>query len=90
MLTTAIPVATALLLIYAIYTYLVHEGDTFHFSLISVTSAVLILTVVLAAVGVSMPQCLILLMCAPLVTVIWYETHGHRHQAVALQRQIAE
>ncbi len=90
MLTTAIPVATALLLIYAIHTYLVHEGDTFHFSLILVTSAVLILTVVLAAVGVSMPQCLILLMCAPLVTVIWYETHGHRHQAVALQRQIAE
>ena len=90
MLTVAVPVAASLLLIYGIYTYLVHEGDTFHFSLILATSGVLILTVVLAAVGVSMPVCLIVLMCAPLVTVIWYETHGHRHQAVALQRQFAE
>ncbi len=89
-LTTAIPVAAALLLIYGIYTYLVHEGDRFHFSLLLVTIAVLILTVVLAAVGVAMPVCLIVLMCAPLVTVIGYETLGHRHQAVALERQLAE
>lgn len=64
-LTLAIPVAAALLLIYGVYTYLVHEGDAFHVSLILVTSGVLILPVVLAGVGVSMPVCLIVLMCAP-------------------------
>ncbi len=89
-LTVAIPVGAALLLIYGIYTYLVHEGDAFHFRLLIVTIGVLVLTVVLAAVGVAMPVCLIVLMCAPLVTVIGYETLGHQHQAVALERQLAE
>jgi hypothetical protein len=34
----------------------------------------------------SMAQCLVVLMFAPVVTVVGYETVGHRHQADALAR----
>ncbi len=88
-LTVAIPVAIALFTIYGIYTYVMHETDRLHLGLLAGTIAVLILTVVLAAAGVAMAWCLIVLMCAPLVSVIGYETVGHRHQAAALERQLA-
>ena len=44
------------------------------------------LAVALAAAGVSMAICLIVLTCAPAVTVVGYETVGHRHVADALER----
>ena len=40
----------------------------------------------LAALGVSMAVCLVVLLFAPVVTVVGYETVGHRHQADALAR----
>ena len=46
----------------------------------------LVLSVVLAAVGVDMAVCLIVLMAAPVVTVIGYEVLGHQHVAAALER----
>jgi hypothetical protein len=36
-----------------------------------------------------MAICLVVLMLAPLVTVIGYETVGHRHVAIAVQRTVA-
>jgi hypothetical protein len=49
-------------------------------------TGVLILAVALAAAGVNMAVCLVVLTVAPLVTVVGYETLGHRHMADALER----
>jgi hypothetical protein len=44
------------------------------------------LSVVLAASGADMTTCLLVLMFAPIVTVVGYETLGHRHMAEAVER----
>ena len=46
----------------------------------------LALVIVLAAAGVSMAVCLLVLTLAPVVTVVGYETVGHRHMREALER----
>ncbi|MBO9576830.1 MAG: low temperature requirement protein A [Sphingobium sp.] len=84
-LTVAIPVAIYLVLIYALYSYLVRRFDPFHFWLLLGTAVMIALSVALAVTGVDMAACLIVLMLAPVVTVIGYETLGHRHQAAALE-----
>jgi low temperature requirement protein LtrA len=83
-LSVAIPLAIYLLILYAVYTALVRRGDPFHLALLAGTAAVLVLAVVLAATGVSMPVCLVVLSIAPLVTVVGFETIGHRHLAAIL------
>ena len=42
------------------------------------------LAVIAALAGVDMAVCLVILMLAPVVTVVGYEVLGHRHQAEAL------
>jgi low temperature requirement protein LtrA len=83
-LTVAIPVGVFLGLIYALYYYLVRRFDLLHVFLLSGTAAVVALAIIAALAGVDMATCLIVLMLAPAVTVIGYETLGHRHQAEAL------
>jgi hypothetical protein len=46
-------------------------------------------SVLLAHAGLPMAICLVVLMVAPLVTVLGYETVGHRHLDAALNRAIA-
>ena len=85
-LSVAIPVAVYVLMLYGLYSVLMRTGDPFHLVLLAGTAAVLVLSVVLAAAGTSMTICLLVLMLAPLVTVVGYETVGHRHMADALER----
>lgn len=85
-LTVVIPVAIFILMIYALHTYLVRRGDRFHFLLLAVTAVFLVLPVICAAAGVSMTVCLAILMFAPAVSVIGYETVGHRHGSDALTK----
>jgi low temperature requirement protein LtrA len=81
LVTTAIPLAIYVLAIFVLYTYLSHTVDPFHFLLI-VASAVLVgASVAMAAAGVSIEWCLLVLSLVPWVTVIGYETVGHRHNA---------
>src|SRR5829696_8074385 len=56
-----------------------HIGATA--TLLAGTAVVLVLAVTLAAIGAPMAVCLVVLMLAPLVTVVGYETIGHRHMA---------
>ncbi|PZW39845.1 low temperature requirement protein LtrA [Humitalea rosea] len=84
MLTVAVPVGLFLLLVYALYTYLMRVYDPLHGWLLAGTAAVVLLSVALAAAGVDMAKCLIVLMLAPVVTVVGYEGIGHRHKAEAL------
>jgi low temperature requirement protein LtrA len=83
-LTVAVPVAIFVLALYAIGSVFLRQRDPFHLLLIAGTAGVLGLAVVCAEMGLSMSWCLVLLMLAPTVTVVGYETIGHRHLATAL------
>jgi low temperature requirement protein LtrA len=81
LLTTAIPVAVYVLGIFVLYTYLSRTVDPFHFLLIALSGALVGAAVAMAAGGVSIEWCLLVLALVPWVTVIGYETVGHRHNA---------
>lgn len=86
LLSVAIPVGVFLLSVYALYWYLVGAFDRFHNWLLAGTLLVFIIAIFAAILGVSMSICLVILMLAPVVTVVGYETRGHRHQADVLAR----
>lgn len=86
-LTVAVPLAVFLGGIYVLYAYLVRRFDPFHIGLLLATAAVLAAGIAAAAAGIDMAVCLVILMLAPVVTVIGYETLGHRHQMDALKRE---
>ena len=86
-LTVAIPVSIFLGLIYALYYYLVQRFDPFHVVLLSGTAAVIAAAVIAAMSGVGMAVCLVILTCAPAVTVVGYEMRGYLHQTNALTDQ---
>ncbi|MFD9542315.1 low temperature requirement protein A [Streptomyces sp. NPDC060022] len=88
-LSLAIPVGLYLLMVYLLHTLLLSAADRFHLLLISVTLAVLFTAVLLSAAGLAIAVCLLIIMLAPFVTVIGYETIGHRHQRRMLQ-ELAE
>ena len=54
------------------------------------TGAVLGAAVALAAAGVSMPVCLLIVTLAPMVTILGFELVGHRHARDAVNRRLAE
>jgi low temperature requirement protein LtrA len=81
-----LPVAIFVGALYALYVVVMRHRDPFHVGLVAGTFAVLALAVVLAASGVGMAVCLVVLTLAPAVTVVGYETLGHRHMAEALER----
>ncbi|HET8756913.1 MAG TPA: low temperature requirement protein A [Solirubrobacteraceae bacterium] len=85
-LSVVIPFAIFALAFYVVYSTLMHTGDPFHVWLLAATAVVLGVAVALAAAGVSVPVCLLVVMLAPVVTVVGYETLGHRHVADAVQR----
>jgi uncharacterized BrkB/YihY/UPF0761 family membrane protein len=80
-LTTAIPLAVYVLGIFLLYAYLSRTVDPFHFLLIGLSAALLGAAVAMAAAGISIEWCLLVLALVPWVTVIGYETVGHRHNA---------
>jgi low temperature requirement protein LtrA len=90
LLSVAIPVGIFLGGIYALYYYLVRQFDRLHVWLVLTTAAVVVLAVASAAAGINMAICLVVLMFAPVVTVVGYEAAGYRHQAHALARQQVE
>ncbi|CAN5229401.1 low temperature requirement protein A [soil metagenome] len=85
-LAVAIPILVFSVALFGIYTFLMHEADPFHLGLFVGTILVLVLGVALAALGVDLGVCLLVLMVAPAVTVVGYETIGHRHAREALAR----
>ncbi len=83
-LAVAIPVAIYLLGLYALYAALTRTLDPFHLLLVAATAAVVVGAVALSATGVSLMWTLLVLALAPWVTVVGYETVGHRHNAEVL------
>jgi low temperature requirement protein LtrA len=85
-LCVAVPVAVFTGVFYALYSILLRTADAFHILLLAATAAVLAAAVGLAAAGVDISVCLLVVLLAPITTIAGYETIGHRHTAAALER----
>jgi low temperature requirement protein LtrA len=85
-LSVAIPFTIYVTVLYVLYSVLMRTLDPFHLGLIAATAAFVVLSIVLAAAGVNLQVCLVVLALAPIVTVVGYETIGHRHIADAIER----
>jgi low temperature requirement protein LtrA len=85
-LSTAIPVTIYIAALYGIYASFTRHLDPFHLSLLAGSAAVLGLAVGLAVAGVNLAICLLVVMLTPIVTILGYETLGHRHVQDALAR----
>lgn len=82
-LTVVIPVGVYVAMIYVLYALMTRTVVLFHLLLMTVTAAVLGSAVLLAALGVSMANCLLVVTLAPAVPVLGYELRGYRHAAAA-------
>jgi hypothetical protein len=85
-LTVAVPVAVYILGVFVLYLILAGSFDVFHLLLITGTAIVLGAAIALAAAGVTMAVCLVVVMLAPVVTVVGFEVRGHRHADDAVAR----
>ena len=72
------------------YAQLSRTYDPFHWLLMGITVVVLLASVALAASGVSMAWCLVVLSAAPWVTVVGYELRGHEHNEKVLAEARAQ
>lgn len=82
-LSVVIPVGVYILTVYALYSLMAGRVERFHVLLLVLSAAVLGTAVLLAANGVSMANCLLVVTLAPVVSVVGYELVGHRHVAAA-------
>jgi low temperature requirement protein LtrA len=78
-LTVAIPLAVYIASIFGVYTQLTRTFDPFHLLLAAGSAVLVSASVVMAAAGVPIMWCLAVLAMTPWVTVVGYETVGHRH-----------
>jgi low temperature requirement protein LtrA len=85
-LTTVVPVGLFLLMLYGLYYWLLPGWEPLHGLLAALTVVILLGCGLLAAAGVAMPVCLLVLTLATLPTIIGYEYRGHRHQHAAVTR----
>lgn len=84
LLASAIPLAIFLGLIYALHYFLVRRFDLLHVWLLIATGVVIATSIISAILGMSIVVCLVILMLAPIITVVGYEVLGHRHQGEML------
>jgi low temperature requirement protein LtrA len=80
-----IPVTVLLLAFFALYSLLIGTFDPFHVLLIAGAVTVLGLSLLVAALGAPLAIWLTLVVAAPVVVIVGYETVGHRHQAARLE-----
>jgi Bacterial low temperature requirement A protein (LtrA) len=87
-LSVALPVAVYIATINVLYSILVRTWHWFHALVATATAAVLAAAVAMAASGVPMAACLLVIMLAPAVGVVGFEWIGHRHVARAIDKRI--
>lgn len=85
-LSIVVPMVALTIAYYGTYSVLLRAVDPLHLVLAAGTLAVLVASVVCAASGVSLGVCLLVVMAAPFVTVVGYETIGYRHVAADAER----
>jgi hypothetical protein len=89
-LSVAVPVAVYVVSVYVLYAWLVRTVDAFHMLLLVLTGGVLVAAVWMADAGFAMANCLLVVTLAPMVTVVGWETLGHRHAADAIARLLSD
>ena len=82
----SVPVVVTMVTAFAIYAVLVHAIDGFHLLLVAGSVTALGLAVVVAAAGAGLGASLLLVMLAPAITVVGFETIGHRRMAQVLRQ----
>ena len=82
----AVPIAIYIVSIYAIHLVLLPVWSSLYAWLIVAAVVVLGLAIALAAAGVSVPVCLLIVMVAPFIQVVGYESRGHNFQQQALDQ----
>lgn len=88
-LAVAIPVAIYIGAVFAMYLFLLRSIDAFHLLLLTGAAAVLVAAVLLAAAGVPMAVCLLVIPLAPALVVVGYELLGHRHAENAIDAALS-
>jgi len=84
MLAVAVPVVTFLSLLHALYCFLARRFRSMDAWLLISSTGVAIVSVIAAASNISIAACLIILMFAPVVTIVVYELRGYRRQSETL------
>lgn len=82
----AVPVALYLAVVYALHDIFIGRIDPLHAVNLGLTALLLVAAVVLAALGVPIWICLLLVMAAPFVTVVSYEGGRYRWQEEMVRR----
>ena len=82
----AVPLGAYLLLFYGLYAGFSLSFDPFHLLLIAASAVVIAAALALASAGVPLHWDLAVLALTPWVTVVGYETVGHRHNDALLAR----
>jgi low temperature requirement protein LtrA len=85
-LAVAVPVLVFVLADYVLFWVLLRSFDTLHSWLVTGAVLTLAAAVAVAALGGPTSWALLLVMLAPAITVVGYETAGHRHLARVLER----
>lgn len=82
----AVPVLVFLLVVFALNAFLVRALDPFHLVLLAGMVITLALSLIVVGAGASIGTGLMIVMVAPLVGVVGYETVGSRHEEQVLAR----
>ena len=90
MLTVALPVAVFSIALFTLYSLLLRQFDPFHILLFAGSILMLVIAVGAVAYGASMGVGIVLTALSPVIVIVGYETVGHRHQAAALDRALAD
>jgi low temperature requirement protein LtrA len=86
-LAVTLPVALYITTVNVLYSILARAWHSFHALVATATAALLAAAGALAASGVSMAPCLLIVMLAPAVTVVGFELVGHRYAAQAITKR---
>lgn len=84
--TVVIPVGIYILTVHVLYSLMARTVARLHVLLLVLTAVLLGTALLLAANGLSMANCLLVVTLAPVVSVVGYELFGHRHAAEVIAR----
>jgi low temperature requirement protein LtrA len=90
LLTVVVPVGIFMVALFTIYSLLLRQFDPFHIWLFIGSLVMLVTAVAAVAAGATFGVGILITAAAPFVVVVGYETVGHRHQAAALERALAD
>ncbi|WP_048632018.1 low temperature requirement protein A [Mycolicibacterium aurum] len=84
--TVVIPVGVYILTVHVLYSLMARTVARLHVLLLVLTAVLLGTALLLAANGLSMANCLLVVTLAPVVSVVGHELFGHRHAAEVIAR----